>query len=384
KNSPGRCHLFVILLILPLLIFPGKAAAMPLSDASSPIPAAAMKLVQFCTDPQGQFDSQAATTLVDYVLAAKTERESDLPKLKDAPGAYYEFDTRINFAGFLQYSYGKQIPSSLTSPASLRYSLWSGISGEEQKLTGNWIPLPADGKPLIICGLQRDGITPDLHTGIYYEYNLKKTYILLNHKGRQVLISISKQIDISDIGKKGVILGSDDDWNYYYSDIPGSTKTGLGWIKSYIYDYFSVGVHAESVSAPATVRSGIFQWIRAGWSGINFVQTSHIINGIKRNARNTKLILESPHLPAAKQLAATYRQLAALPHNDLIDRYTALQQARQSLAVASGKFATKEIKQQTYAHIPKEQILEELMLEYFKNRMGKHSLLGEKAGCGIN
>ena len=98
-------------------------------------------------------------------------------------------------------------------------------------MPGSWKLVPRAGEPVIIRGLQRDGITPDLTTGVYYEYNLKRTLILLNHKGRQVLISISKQIDKSDIGKKGVILGNDDDWNYYYSGVPGSTKTGLGWIK---------------------------------------------------------------------------------------------------------------------------------------------------------
>ena len=85
----------------------------------------------------------------------------------------------------------------------------------------------------------------DLTTGVYHEYDLKRTLILLNQKGRQVLISVSKQIDESSIGKKGVILGNDSDWTYFYSNEPGTMKTGLGWAKSYIYDYFSVVVYAK-------------------------------------------------------------------------------------------------------------------------------------------
>jgi hypothetical protein len=198
-----------------------------------------------------------------------------------------------------------------------------------------------------------------------------------------VLISISKQIDKSDVGKKGVILGNDDDWNYYYSGLPGSTKAGLGWIKSYIYDYFSVSVHVESGASPSMVRAGIFQWIRAGWSGINFVQPGHIIKGMKRYAKNSKTILESPNLPAPNKIVSTYQRLSALPQNDLIEKYTALQQARQSLAVLSGKIKTSEIKKQDpYANILKEQIVEELMLEYFKITLGKSSLLGEKVVLG--
>jgi len=235
-----------------------------------------------------------------------------------------------------------------------------------------------DGRPTIIRGLQRDAITPDLTTGVYYEYDLNRTFILLNHKGRQTLITVSKQINISDVGKKGVILGNDDDWNYYYSGEPGSTKTGLGWVKSYIYDYFSVAVYVETGSSPSMVRTGIFQWIRAGWSGVNFVQTQHIIKGIKRYAKNSKSILESPNLPAPNQIASAYQRLSSLPQSDLLGKYAALQQARRSLAVQSGKIETNKIKRQdSYAGTPKEQIVEELMLEYLKVALGKPSLLGK-------
>jgi hypothetical protein len=361
------------------------AFAVSLADASSPIPAAAIKLVQFCNDPKVGLDAQAVTTLVDYVLEHKSNKEDDLPKIQEAPGAYYEYDTRISFANFLRYSFNKQIPSALTSPASLRYSQWTDLPGELQKMPGTWkLPVP-QGKPIIIYGLQHDGITPDLTTGTYYEYDLKRTLILLNHKGRQVLIAVSKQIDISDVGKKGAILGNDEDWNYFYSGVPGSATTGLGWAKSYIYDFFSVGIYVESGSSPATVRSGFFQWIRAGWSGINFVQTNHIIKGMKRNAKNSKAILESPKLPPLNQLISTYQQLSALPKNDLIERYVALQEARRSSAVISGKIKSNDpIKQDSYATTSKDQIIEELMLEYFKITLGKSSLLGKKVVLGTN
>jgi hypothetical protein len=386
-NHASGLHWLLITLMFSMLTIlqPQPALAVSISDSTSPIPAAAMKLVQSCVDPQVGLDAQAVATLVDYVLEPKSNKEAELPKSQDAPGAYYEFDTRINFSNFLQYSYSNQIPSALTSPASLRYSLWTGIQGESQKLPSIWKLVPPAGKPVIIHGVQRDGITPDLTTGVYYEYDLKKTLVLLNHKGRQVLISISKQIDISDIGKKGVILGNDDDWNYYYSGVPGSAKTGLGWIKAYIYDFFSVGVYVESGSSPSMVRAGVFQWIRAGWSGINFVQTSHIIKGMKRNAKNSKTILESPSLPAVNQIVSTYQRLSALPQNDLIEKYAVLQQARHSQAVLNGKFATEEIKKQdSYAQTPKDQIIEELMLEYFKIALGKSSLLGGKGVLAIN
>ena len=377
----GRRWLLITLIISLLAIFqPQSALAVSVTDAASPVPAAALKLVGFCANPKAGLDAQAVATLVDYVLESKSTKESDLPKIKETPGAYYEFDTRINFASFLQYSYNNQVPAALTSPSSLRYSVWTGLPGELQKIPASWKLVPPAGKPVIIYGLQHDGITPDLTTGVYYEYDLKKTLILLNYKGRQVFISISKQIDISDIGKKGVILGNDEDWNYFYSGVPGSTKAGLGWVKSYIYDFFAVGVYVES---GPMVRSGVFQWIRAGWSGVNFVQTSHIIKGMKRNAKSSKTVLESPKLPPISQITSTYQKLTSLPKNDLVDRYTALQQARKSLAILSGKMDKNEIKKQdSYANTPKEQIVEELMLEYFKITLGKSSLLGKKVVSG--
>jgi hypothetical protein len=104
---------------------------------------------------------------------------------------------------------------------------------------------------------------------------------------------------------------------------------------------------------------------------------------MKRYAKNSKIILESPNLPAPNQIVSTYQRLSALPKNDLIERYTALQQARQSLAVLSGKIETNEIKNQdSYANTLKEQIIEELMLEYFKITLGKSSLLGKKVVLG--
>jgi len=343
-----------------------------------------MKLVQFCADPSVRLDIQAVATLVDYVLEPKSNTETDLPKLQECPGAYHEFDTKITFSRFLAYAYNPQIPAALTRPSSMRYSLWTSPQGKSRKMPSIWTLASSAGKPVIIRGLQHDSNTPDITTGVYYEYDLKRTLILLNHKGRQVLISISKQVNTSDVGKKGVILGNDNDWNYYYSGEPGSLKAGIGWVKSYIYDYFSVGVYVESSASPTMVRTGAFQWIRAGWSGINFVQKAHIINGMKRFAGNFKTILESPNLPTPNQMISTYQRLLALPNHDLIEKYAALQQAQHSLAVQTGKIGTAEIKKQgPYAHIPKEQIVEELMLEYLKLTLGKPSLVGKKVVLGI-
>jgi len=387
RNPATGFRLLSIALIISLLtVFQHEPArAVSPSDSSSSIPAAAMKLVAFCADPEAGLDAQSVAILVDYVLEAKSNKEVALPKIENAPGAYYEYDTSINFTGFLQYSYNSKIPSAFTSPSSLRYSRWTDLPQGSQKLPDRWkLPLPGE-KTVIVYGLEHDGNTPDLSTGAYYEYDVKRALILLNHKGRPVLVSISRQINISGVGKKGYILGNDDDWNYYYTGVTGSAQTGLGWVKSYIYSFSSVGIYVDLGASPAMVRSGIFQWIRAGWSGINFVQTEHVIKGMKRHAKNLKTILESPKLPSPDEIISAYQRLSALPQKDLVEKYTALQKARQALAVQSGKIKIDEIRQQDSSFdTSKEQIIEELMLEYLKITLGKQSLLEKKVIPGIN
>jgi hypothetical protein len=373
-----RYILTAIVLLALLILFYQPMAALSTATGDNSINDAAMRLIRFCIDPKTGFDEQAAASLVDYVLSPKQGKEYTLPESMDCPGAYYEFDTRITFPRFMDYSYNAFIPSVVTRPSSLRYSLWSGPRGEIQKLPCSWKSVPVNGSPLVLHGLQHDSNTPDLTTGVYYEYDLRRTLILLNHKGRQVLISVSKQTDKSNVGEKGFILGNDSDWNYYYSGKPGSAKAGLGWVKSYIYDYFSVNIYVESNSAPVMVRTGVFQWIRAGWSGINFVKPSHIIEGMRRFARNTRTILESPRLPAPNQMVSVYQWLANLPSSDLSQKYATLQQAQRASAAQIGKIGQSEaVEPFSLAKTSKEQMVEELMLEYLKLTLGKPTPVGK-------
>jgi len=383
-NSVLKPFIILLTIFISAFFLPQQALALPTLDQSSPAVTAALKLVRLCAESQTSIDAGAIEPLVKYVLESKPAKDAGLPQIKNAVGAYHEYDTRIDFASFLQYSFTSQVPSVITSPASLRSSVWKGLSANPQKLPTSWKPAAPDAKPLIFHGTQHDAITPDQTTGVYYDYDLKKTLILCNSGGRQVLISISKQMDVSNVGKKGFILGNDDDWNYHYTDEIGSARTGLGWVKSYIYDYFAVAVYIENMSSPATVRSGVFQWIRAGWSGINFAKTEHVISGMKRYSRNSNFILESPNLPAPKQIATTYKHLSNLSHKELVEKYAALLQARLALALSGGKIKSSEKKAAAAMSESKEQMVEALMLEYLKIALGKPSLVGKQIITGAN
>ena len=77
----------------------------------------------------------------------------------------------------------------------------------------------------------------------------------MKHEGRFVLLAISKQASISEVGKKGVILGQDENWTYLYSGQNGINRPGLGWVSSYMYDSYSVWVNAQLEKNPHGDRS---------------------------------------------------------------------------------------------------------------------------------
>jgi hypothetical protein len=127
------------------------------------------------------------------------------------------------------------------------------------------------------------------------------------------------------------------------------------------------------------VRAGVFHWLRAGWSGINFVKSNHIIGGMKRFGRDRKMILESSRLPAPSQMISVYQWLSHMPVGDLMKEYVSLRQAQRSLAIQTGKISKSEGEEQvSFANTPKEQMVGELMLEYLKMSLGKPTLLGNE------
>jgi hypothetical protein len=372
KSLGMGIFLFCFVALLGLVLWCENGGASTPSDASDVVNEAATQLVKACIDPKTPVDDRAVATLVDYVMSTKQAKQMALPKNQGCAGAYLEFDSKITFSKFAEYSYNPLIPTAATRPSSLRYSIWANQKTGHPALPSNWRPIPRSGAPVITYGFQREADSPDLHTGVYHEYDLKRLLIFVNHNGHQALISVSKQINASNVGKKGFTLGEDNDWIYYYSDEPGTTKKGLGWAKSYIYDYFSIGVYVEPVPGQAAVRSAVFQWLKAGWSGMNFVRSNHILNGLRRFAQGFNAVMESPRLPPSGQLVSTYQSLIQLPHADLLNRYTSLQQSLQSAAIRMGKMGKSDpVSQKSLAQISKEQMAEELMVDYMRVALGK-------------
>jgi len=265
-----------------------------------------------------EFDQTRLAGLIDFVHADKaTETRSQLPERLEATPAYYEFEIKKNLTDILKLAYHPDIPFQMVSPGSMRFSYWTSISDSEESLPRLWEHTQELTNPVVTRGVETEEITPDKFTGAYYRSQLDRALILFSNNGHRVLVSLARQKNVSEVGQKGLILGADDQWNYFYSGEKGLTKTGLGWVDSYIYDTFSVLIYYEIDENGPQTKCCIFKWLRAGWLGMNMVKEKHIQSGFERFARDMKRVLESPRLPEPEQLADLSMKIRNLPDEEL-------------------------------------------------------------------
>jgi hypothetical protein len=238
----------------------------------------------------------------------------------DLPSAYLDVDIGMPFEEFVRYSFHPLIPWFTTTPSSLRLTRWKHAEAKASGLSRLWELPKTLSDPLVVRGVETVENTPDLSTGAYYRYDLYRTLILWPRAQGRVLISLSRQAGPSGVGKKGYIVGSDEDWNYIYSGEPGLSISGLGWAKSHMYESAGISVYLETGGQPGQVRVANFKWLRAGWSGINMVENHHIHEGMERFARTLKTIMESPRLPTIRVLEASCRRIASLSDADIREK----------------------------------------------------------------
>jgi hypothetical protein len=276
------------------------------------------------------FDVQKLANLLDFVVSTQGgDANLDPGKRENATGAYFFSDIKAPLSKVIKYAYNPKIPAYVTLPSVIRFGGWQvKPTGPYENL---WEKVGNVRDPLIIRGVEYEEITPDLTTGAYYRYDMDRFMVLLNYRGKDFFISVTGQKKPSTVGRKGAIIGSDTDWNYFYSGQKGLTKGGLGWVSSYMYDAFSVSILFEPGISKAQTRYVTFKWLRAGWGGINMVRRENIIEGCKRFALGFKKILESPQLPEAEQLIDTYAKVKSLSDQELIIRLQPIGKALKTL-----------------------------------------------------
>ena len=200
--------------------------------------------------------------------------------------------------------------------------------------------------------------------------------ILFKYRQRNILVTVSRQIDVSEVGKKGYVLGADDDWDYFYSGQSGLTIPALGWVKSYMYGSSGINIYDEIDPRAAKVRCGVFKWLRAGWSGINMVRRKHIYNGLKRFAKPMKDILEYPSLPAVESMADDFSRIRGFSENTLRSKmkiYAGILQNRYNGVSGRARkplsFLFKD--KNHWARMSQDEMESVLIVEYMKYVVGK-------------
>ncbi len=329
--------------------------------------------------PEAEFDSNRIPALMAFVYAPKPpDVLYTTGKNFNSNSAYGEFDINTGFDEFLKFAFNPEVPSYLLMPASIRHSYWKTIDGKQQPFPKLWQALPDLTGSIAIRGIEFIENTPDLNSGAYFAYDLDKLLILMKHDGRFVLLSISKQTRISEVGKKGVILGPDDNWTYLYSGQNGINRPGLGWVSSYMYDSYSVAIYAQLEKGQPGVRCSTFKWINAGWSKINMVKKEHIHRGLVRYAKTFKEIIEDPVLPGADKIAETYSQIRSYSLTQLQDKFHSYLDAleirhRNDDSFPQAWFQEWFKSKQYLKQLKKEEMESVLMVEYMKHTLGRRS-----------
>ncbi len=289
------------------------------------------------------------------------------------PSAHYRFTIRRSLEKVLQYGFNPEISPVLLRPSSLRLSYWSEFNEKPAQLPKLWPYLDDLSRPVVLRGVEHIEITPDTNSETYFSYDMLRTIVLLRYEGQKVMISLSRQKDKSEVGKKGLILGPDDNWDYVYTGEEGVNRRGLGWVRSRIYKSNNIMIFYEN-SAENAVDCAIFNWIKAGWAGLNMVNNEHIYNGIIRFADDFKAILENSTLPDPSDLADRLARFEQMPLDELRGRTRIyLKKLEEQYADSEDKLS-KLLKNPDYIKdLQREEMVSMLIREYTKVLIGKQS-----------
>jgi hypothetical protein len=330
-------------------------------------------------DPAGQedFDVVQIAPVLEFLKQSKNQEAIYYADKKSGlTSAYYDFDVQRSLTDIIKYNFNPDIPAFATAPASSRLSHWVEIEGNGSIVSELWQELANLDRPIVIKGSEIFENTPDTFSGAYYKYDLHRTIVLFTYEKRKVLISVSKQKDVSRVGKKGYILGPDDNWDYYYTGEPGLTVSGLGWVRSYMYDSQGINIYYQFDENKPAVRCAAFKWLRAGWAKINVVKSHHIHAGLQRFARSFKEIMESPLLPSVEVLAAGFSEIKNLSLDSLQNKikiYARILQKRYANShSSSAKWKPKLLQDKGHwARMSKQEMQAVLAVEYMKSILGK-------------
>ncbi len=368
----GASYIFTVLFLLGTTGFAQSQEQQTLPDHIYP----GLEHVLSLTQPVTDLDPEQLSELINFVGAIPVGSSMDLKKRQGAAGAFYGFSVQGDLARVMDYAYSPDIPTYITMPSSIKNQKW--LTPQVHHALRN-LPRNVESTDAVhlLRGRDHEAITPDTHTGGYYSYNQDRVVTVLPGPTGPVLISVSIQNDSSEVGKKGCIIGEDEDWNYLYSGEKGLNKTGLGWVSSYMYYASSIIIYVAD-STENVVHIGSFKWLNAGWAKMNMVKSNHILKGIERFASDFKIVLEAPGLPDASVLAKKYKDLLQNSEQGLqqmVSPYLQALEDSKSAELSSNPFKKLLASGEYLEQMSREEMVKVLMLEYVKGCIGKEALL---------
>lgn len=334
-------------------------------------------------DPRG-FKPEMTAAVVKFVADPKAKETLYYPDAPDGTAsAYFEVDVARSLGQILRLTDNPDVPAVFTAPSTVRSARWTSIDTPGHQRPKLWEQLSDSRSPVVFSGIEHLVNTPDQTTGAYYEYDLHRTVILTQVDGRKLLISLSSQRGVSSAGKQGLIIGRDDEWDYLYTSQSGINRFGLGWVDSYMYDSYSVAFYLEDGAESPAVRFGVFKWLKAGWSNINFVKRSHIHDGLRRFAEAFKGIVEHRRIADTAAWSNSLLEIRRLRTDQLRPIVQEYLGALQKQVETDGSLPASDVKTLFkdggyMDSLGREEMQSIVTVEYLKQLLGKQSRVNLK------
>ena len=318
-----------------------------------------------------ELDQSQLTSLIEFVDTMPADTSLVLKARNEMQGVFHVFHINSSFQDLLGYVFNPDVPPYVTKPSSLQsqHMLTPEFIAELRRLINKVEAAPST---VVLRGEENETITPDANTGSYFTYTQGKLFALLPRPSSPVLVSATLQDEISEVGRRGCIVGNDGNWDYLYSEKTGLNTLGLGWVHSYMYGAYSVMLYIPDPET-GTIKSAIFKWLNAGWQKINMVKAHHIRGGIERFAAAMKSVLESPNLPEINEIVGKYQELQQKDEEELrrlvapyLESIGSVEDAGSCPSHFISSVASGEYLQQ----MESEEIIRILLLEYIKTHIG--------------
>jgi hypothetical protein len=332
------------------------------------------------------FEAARLEKLMAFVLAerkAPASMEAHDGTFLD-PMAFHEFYLARPLQDLLAYLHNPDIPPQVLTLGTLRYARWRTFDPRHPDVPDVAARLATLDSPIVIRGLEHEEIAPDPSSGAYYGYDMQRVLVAFRYGIHTIWLSLARQANRSEVGRKGYALDFDNTWHFIYTGEKGITRTGLGWVDSFMYDGFSCIFYVRSDADPDRTRVAAFKWLRAGWQDMNFVRYSHIRDGLERFGATMRQILENPHLPAPERLADVNRRITALSEDQLRRlnrRYLlALEEHYGETRHFPRRWFNKEVRNGGYVDsLTRPQLEAVAFLEYMKGALGMHPVTEPQA-----